>query len=70
MPISREIYPFLDTIATKICEYLARPEINLGLENLGYVGEFLVEMIQKDLMKKIEQIKEKKYQMIQAIKES
>ena len=70
MPISREIYPFLDTIATKIFEYLARPEINLGLENLGYVGEFLVEMIQKDLMKKIEQIKEKKYQMIQAIKES
>lgn len=70
MPISREIYPFLDTIATRIFEYLARPEINLGLENLGYVGEFLVEMIQKDLMKKIEQIKEKKYQMIQAIKES
>jgi hypothetical protein len=28
MPISREIYPFLDTIATKIFEYLARPEIN------------------------------------------
>ena len=70
MPISREIYPFLDKIATRIFEYLARPEINLGLENLGYVGEFLVEMIQKDLMKKIEQIKEKKYQMIQAIKES
>ncbi len=51
---------FLEEMAQSLFEYLGRPEFEYGLENLNYLGEYLGNLVQSDILNMIEETKEEK----------
>jgi len=49
LPIQKEILTWLDIFAGKLFVFLTRPELNTGLKNLGYLSEFLVDIVARDI---------------------